>query len=315
MKSILEPYFSFICSAMSVTGPQTRDWHSCGVENSSATGLVPTTSANDFSCSSGAGGWRVSIFSSSPLADSIVSVSTFGADWPTSGLVAPLARDLHLRGRGHEPAVRLRHDEHGPRALLGERHVGGVDGGEGSVSVAACLERYAGAVISRSAGAGIRAAGLGARRRRDVHRALAVHELAVGVDHPERQPVEPGGEHGAGQRRLRPAGHRVRDLLQAAALDGREVGRRGRGGARSLSRSPPFSGTCLSGSRASSEPPPQPAARTPAAISAMMHASRTIERMSLDTRASGLMSTTTATVTTTPWRPTPTGGGWRSHSG
>jgi hypothetical protein len=47
MKVIWSPYLAFICSSMSVTGPHTRDWHSCGVANSSATGFLPTTSAND----------------------------------------------------------------------------------------------------------------------------------------------------------------------------------------------------------------------------------------------------------------------------
>ena len=86
MKVIWSPYFAFICSSMSVTGPQTRDWHSCGVANSSATGFLPTTSAKDSLCSSGAVGIRVSIDSSSPLAEATVSVSTFGAASPTSGI-------------------------------------------------------------------------------------------------------------------------------------------------------------------------------------------------------------------------------------
>src|SRR5215211_823741 len=86
MKVICLPYLDLSCSAMSVTGPQTRDWHSCGVANSSATGFLPTTSANDCSCSSGAVGIRVSTASSSPLAEATVSVCTFGATSPTSGM-------------------------------------------------------------------------------------------------------------------------------------------------------------------------------------------------------------------------------------
>ncbi len=35
---------------------------------------------------SGSGGWRVSIEPMSPLASAIVSVLTFGACWPTSGI-------------------------------------------------------------------------------------------------------------------------------------------------------------------------------------------------------------------------------------
>ena len=54
MKVISSPYLARICSATSVTGPQTRDSHSCGVANSSATGFLPTTSAK-LSCMSLAG--------------------------------------------------------------------------------------------------------------------------------------------------------------------------------------------------------------------------------------------------------------------
>src|SRR4051794_36444012 len=85
MKSILSPYFASICSAMSVTGPHTRDWQSCGVENSSATGFLPTSSAKSAVCMS-LGGPRVSIFETSPFALASVSVWTFGAIWPTRGI-------------------------------------------------------------------------------------------------------------------------------------------------------------------------------------------------------------------------------------
>src|SRR3954453_6294559 len=85
MKSILSPYLDFIWSSMSVTGPQTRDWQSCGVENSSATGFLPTTPAKSTACMS-LGGTRVSILDTSPLAVSSVSVWTFGALSPTPGM-------------------------------------------------------------------------------------------------------------------------------------------------------------------------------------------------------------------------------------
>src|SRR3954465_9447543 len=88
MKSIRSPYFCLSWSAMSVTGPQTLDWHSWGVANSSATGFLPTTSAKDFWCSSGAGGMRVSIDSSSPLAVATVSVWPFGAGPPACGTLS-----------------------------------------------------------------------------------------------------------------------------------------------------------------------------------------------------------------------------------
>src|SRR5215212_9498411 len=85
MKSTCLPYLAFICAAMSTTGPQTRDWQSCGVANSSATGFLPTTSANESPCMS-SGGCRVSIDATSPLADASVSVCTCGGCSPTSGI-------------------------------------------------------------------------------------------------------------------------------------------------------------------------------------------------------------------------------------
>jgi magnesium chelatase family protein len=83
MKVIWSPYLFCICSAMSVTGPHTREAHSCGVAKSSATGFLPTTSAKSVCMSEG--GWRVSIFETSPAAVSSVSVWTFGAFEPTAG--------------------------------------------------------------------------------------------------------------------------------------------------------------------------------------------------------------------------------------
>ena len=98
MNSTRSPYFAFIWSATSTTGPQTRDWHSCGVANSSATGLRPTTSANDFACMS-EGGTRVSIEATSPRALASVSVSTFGAAVADAG-DAVLARGITLTWPG-----------------------------------------------------------------------------------------------------------------------------------------------------------------------------------------------------------------------
>src|SRR5882757_4088716 len=96
MKVILSRYLASICSAMSVTGPQTREEHSCGVENSSATGFLPTTLAKSSLCMS-LGGERVSIFDTSPFAVSSVSVCTFGALEPIAGIgSADLARTLTL---------------------------------------------------------------------------------------------------------------------------------------------------------------------------------------------------------------------------
>src|SRR5262245_3166797 len=87
MNSILSPYFAFSCRATSVTGPQTRDWHSCGVENSSAIGFLPSTLSNESLCMS-LGGTRVSSNFSLPLTEAIVSVATRGGAAPTSGIVS-----------------------------------------------------------------------------------------------------------------------------------------------------------------------------------------------------------------------------------
>src|SRR3954451_24292359 len=92
MNYIWSPYLDFICSSMSVTGPHTCDWHSCGVENSSATAFLPTTSAKSAECMS-LGGTRVSILDTSPLADSSVSVCTFGAFSPTPGIGSAATED------------------------------------------------------------------------------------------------------------------------------------------------------------------------------------------------------------------------------
>ena len=71
---------------MSTTGPQTRDWHSCGVAMISAIGFLPSTLSNDFSCMS-SGGWRVSIEAMSPRAEAFVSVTRCaGGRCPTSGM-------------------------------------------------------------------------------------------------------------------------------------------------------------------------------------------------------------------------------------
>src|SRR5919198_1424874 len=101
MNAMRSPYFCFICRAMSTTGPHTRDWHSCGVANSSATGFLPRTSLKFVSCSSRANGRRVSIDARFPAALATVSVLMRGGVWPTSGIlsllfaVTVLARDVH----------------------------------------------------------------------------------------------------------------------------------------------------------------------------------------------------------------------------
>src|SRR3712207_8232412 len=53
------------CSTTSTTGPQTRLWHSSGVEKVITTGFLPTTSAKSSASSSSAGGTRA--VSCSPL--------------------------------------------------------------------------------------------------------------------------------------------------------------------------------------------------------------------------------------------------------
>src|SRR5665213_2793000 len=58
---------------MSVTGPHTFEMHSCGVENSSATGRLPSTESNDTDCMA-SGGTRVLSSAASPCTDAAVSV-------------------------------------------------------------------------------------------------------------------------------------------------------------------------------------------------------------------------------------------------
>src|SRR3954466_2774260 len=87
MNSTLSPYLALSCSATSVTGPQTRDWQSCGVENSSATGFLPSTWSSESLCMS-LGGTRVSSSFSLPFTEASVSVATRGGDSPTSGIVS-----------------------------------------------------------------------------------------------------------------------------------------------------------------------------------------------------------------------------------
>src|SRR3954462_12369746 len=87
MNSILSPYLALSWSATSVTGPHTRDWHSCGVEKSSATGFFPSTWSNECLCMS-LGGTRVSSSFSLPLTEASVSVATRGGVSPTSGIVS-----------------------------------------------------------------------------------------------------------------------------------------------------------------------------------------------------------------------------------
>ena len=70
---------------MSVTGPQTREMHSCGVENSSATGCLPSTWLNDTECML-SGGTRVVSSATLPCVVASVSVAMSGGRSPTSGI-------------------------------------------------------------------------------------------------------------------------------------------------------------------------------------------------------------------------------------
>ena len=222
------PYFACIWSATSTTGPQTRDWHSCGVANSSATGLRPSTSANDFACMSEGGLARVSIEATSPRAEPSVSVLTFGGRSPTPGMRSSRpAITLIWPGAAKvlAPVLRDREDRVAARPL--ERDLRGVDGGERVRlgrrllgAVAALGDEHVG---GRRVGALGRPVGVGG----DVDGGLAVDEARAVVDDPEREPVRADGEDRAREPELGPRGAgSVGHLLQRAALGGREVGGR-----------------------------------------------------------------------------------------
>ena len=70
---------NWCCSetSMSVTGPQTRDVQSSGVETSSAIGRRPSTWANETECMF-SGGVRVVSRATSPCTDARVSVLIAG---------------------------------------------------------------------------------------------------------------------------------------------------------------------------------------------------------------------------------------------
>ncbi len=80
---------------MSLTGPQTLDVHSAGVENSSAIGRLPSTWLNDTACMS-SGGMRFvsSVMSQCTVASVLVSIA--GGRWPTAGIGKEAATAISL---------------------------------------------------------------------------------------------------------------------------------------------------------------------------------------------------------------------------
>ena len=70
---------------MSVTGPQTLEWHSSGVENNSATGRLPSTWSRDTECML-SGGRRVVSRATFPCTLASVSVAIAGGRCPTPGI-------------------------------------------------------------------------------------------------------------------------------------------------------------------------------------------------------------------------------------
>src|SRR5689334_447394 len=90
MKEILLANCFCSDTAMSVTGPQTFEMHSWGVENSSATGRLPRTWFKDAECICSAG-TRVVSSAASPWTLDSVSVAIDGGFWPTSGIGEDLA--------------------------------------------------------------------------------------------------------------------------------------------------------------------------------------------------------------------------------
>ena len=112
-------------TATSVTGPHTREMHSCGVENSSATGRLPSTWLRETEaiCS---GGRRVVSSDVSPWTVAAVSVAIAGGRWPTSG-IGEDGGDGDLAGGPDQPArVRVSASTR-VGARVGQRQLGGVD--------------------------------------------------------------------------------------------------------------------------------------------------------------------------------------------
>ena len=88
---------------MSVTGPHTLEVHSSGVENSSATGRLPSTWLNDTECMF-SGGSRVVSRPTLPPIDESVSVLIAGGRCPTPGIgVRERDRDLAGGRRSGDP--------------------------------------------------------------------------------------------------------------------------------------------------------------------------------------------------------------------
>ena len=86
---------------MSVTGPHTLEIHSCGVENSSAIGFLPSTWLNDTECML-SGGIRVVSNAMFPWVVASVSVAMSGGRSPTSGIGEDAATAISPGGRpGH----------------------------------------------------------------------------------------------------------------------------------------------------------------------------------------------------------------------
>ena len=175
------------------------------------------------------GGWRVSIFATSPrgaLQRVGVDLRRLLADgrdrrrrpWsrPSISPVAPT----------NPPSARLVTDEHGVLAAVGELHVGAVDGDERVLGRRRLLGAVARVGHQHVGGRDERAlrgrTGLGC----DVHRGRPVDRRAVLGDHAERHPVVAGrGEDRAGQRQRRPGRDLLGELVERPALGGRELGR------------------------------------------------------------------------------------------
>ena len=215
MNSMSLPYLALSCSAMSVTGPHTRDVHSCGVANSSATGLCPRTSARSACMSDG--GSRVSSIDSSPF--TVASVSVCDLRRALAGvrdLVVGLRRHRDPHRRADQPPVLARGQQHRPRPGRVEAHGRRVDrrervglGGGLLGAVARLREQHVGRRHERPL------RGL-ARVGRDVDRRRPVDRPPVLADHAEREPALAGRDGLDRERALRPGADEVGHLLQAS---------------------------------------------------------------------------------------------------
>ena len=259
-------------SATSTTGPQTRDWQSCGVANRSATGFLPTHVGERLAVH--VAGRRRACRSARrrrrrrrPCRS-----STFGACSPTSGILSLRRRDHRSwPGRRDGLAVDQRDRHHRVLARLAERHLRRVDRGERvrprwrpAASGRGVGHEHVGGRDDTARAPSWRASRRTARScRRGSRPCLSIT--------PNATPVALAGEEDrAGHAHLRAAADLVRPAAAASCRRWRGTRwPRGPGASRTFACSPPPVGIWATGSLDTPLPPlPQPATNAAAAASA-----------------------------------------------